>query len=112
MGYFGAWDGSHVNSWGGWDGFAGNMGLLTAHPGKANASADAVDASSPSDVAFQNVTNRTFRPCKDFDLQLHEAMRRPPAVNAFSALQTDDGEEMDEPVATDPHLKPKSCSTP
>ena len=31
MGYFGAWDGSHADSWSGWDGFAGNMGLLTAH---------------------------------------------------------------------------------
>ena len=88
------------------------MGLLTAHPGKANASAGAIDASAPSNVAFQQVKiKRTFRPCKDFDIQLHEAMRRPPTANTFSVLQTDD-DEADEPVATDPHLKPKSCSTP
>ena len=100
MGYFGAWDGSYANSQSGWDGFAGDMGLLTAHLGKANAGAagsskilsestDAVGASVTSDVAFKKAKGkRTFRPCKDFDLQLHEAMRRPNTTNAFSVKRT------------------------
>ena len=122
MGYFGAWDGSHADSWSGWDGFAGNMGLLTAHRGKANAGTygssktilksatsatsttnpiEAVCASAMSDNGFKKAkAKRTFRPCKDFDLQLHAAMRRPLTTNAFSALQTNDGEEVESPNLT------------
>ena len=90
MGYFGAWDGSHADSWSGWDGFAGSMGLLTAHEKPV----EAVCASAMSDDGFKKAkAKRTFRPCKDFDLQLHAAMRRPLTTNAFSALQNNDGED-------------------
>ena len=97
MGYFGAWDGSHADSWSGWDGFAGNMGLLTAHEKPV----EAVCASAMSDDGFKKAkAKRTFRPCKDFDLQLHAAMRRPLTINAFSALQTNDGEDVESPNLT------------